>query len=187
MRPYVNSLIKSAVLSIALFTAATEMRGEPVPQGSAPVLRSDFTVPGGGVHWKPNQWKGYHPFPEFGNDPKEKAFHVKPGTGKYGFGFVNQKQRIAARAGQKIAVELTAKGTGEIFVGLQNFSKGKYVAVAKSAAAGLQPEWQRYKLEIPVVDSKQNQPTDSVMLTFGGRKNTELYLKDLSASAIDGK
>ena len=182
MRRYVNSLIKSAVLSIALFTAATEMRGEPVPQGSAPVLRSDFSV-SKCPSWKRNDWKGYNPFPEFEIDLEQKALHVKKGSGPKGFGFVNGKERITAKAGNTIVVTVMAKGSGSMFVGLQNFSGGKFAGVAKSVYFKLEPEWKEFTLEIPVenLKSQKDRKTDQVMLTFGGSQDTELYLKVITA------
>ena len=151
-------------------------------EGSTPALKSDFSISSCPA-WKRNAWKGYDPFPEYGIDEEQKALHVRKSASPKGFGFVNNQERITAKAGDTVVVNVIAKGSGSMFVGLQNFSGGKFVGVAKSVSFQLEPEWKEFNLEIPVenLKSQKDRTTDQVMLTFGGSQDTELFLKCISA------
>ena len=116
-------------------------------------------------NWTFNRWAGFLPHPQMEFDEKQNALHVFNSKSKAGFGMVNYRDKIAAEAGNKIKISLAVKGNGEISVGIENYSLGKWIAPDKKVVFPLTDKWQEITLELPVKDLK-NKKTDEVLCGF---------------------
>ena len=137
-------------------------------------------------NWTFNRWAGFLPHPQMEFDEKQNALHVFNSKSKAGFGMVNYRDKIAAEAGNKIKISLAVKGNGEISVGIENYSLGKWIAPDKKVVFPLTDKWQEITLELPVKDLK-NKKTDEVLCGFQVSKNGELFIRKFTAEVTGRK
>ena len=130
--------------------------------------------------WTRNSWSGYKPWAK--HEIIDGVLHISKVTSKYGFGW-NSSCRLKAVAGDEIVVTTKLKGTGNISFQLQYFDASKkWIGIApKFVQIELEPQWQEKTFRLKVGNLKKG-VTALVILTFRGRKGTELFVSNIKAT-----
>ena len=134
------------------------------------------------VNWRVNQWAGYKPLAksEVISEDGRKVLHISDVTARSGFGWFYGKT-FKAVAGDTVNVSAKVRGKGSARFGLQfRDAKGNYMSyTTKGGSFKLTKEWKDVNLALKVVNTSRGE-TQSVTLTLGGDKGSELYISDIS-------
>lgn len=135
--------------------------------------------------WRRNTWDGYKPYASY--EIIDGAMHIYNNQAKYGFGWITRKY-FDAIAGDEVAITATVKGKGEVAFQLQCYTDNgkKWTGVDPQTSENtLSEDWEQKNFSL-LVPNLQHGPTDKFMLTFLGKKDTELFIKDIKVKVNKG-
>lgn len=134
--------------------------------------------------WWPNGWSGYQPLAT--HELVDGVLHIYNAKAKYGFGW-RCSQRLPAAAGDEVVVSARVRGSGEIYFQMQyEDADGKWLGIGPQLdRVELTDTWQERQFRVPVSNLKQG-VTATVIPTFAGKKDTELFIADIACEVQKG-
>ena len=135
-------------------------------------------------NWYLNGYTGYKPSPSLAYPEGEKVLHVYNVRGRSGVGFCHA-ERFPAREGDRVLVRAKVKGRGKVWFGIQVYNNKRWLGCLPDKAQDLTGEYREVKMELPVANISSLYPSDNFMFTFGTRKNSELWIRDLKVEILE--
>ncbi|MBO4512724.1 MAG: family 16 glycosylhydrolase [Victivallales bacterium] len=139
--------------------------------------------------WKNHTWEGYKPLPNVMT--QDGVVSIENVTSKNGFALMCKKN-FAAKSGDRVVLNATVKGKGNITLRIQCYAKnpttGKdfWTGVPKvKDKIAIPTEWENVQLAVPVVDMPKGM-TSKVVVTLHLDKGNTLQLKESGISIEEG-
>ena len=134
--------------------------------------------------WYLNGYAGYKPAPSLAYPEGEKVLHVYDIKGKSGVGFCHAG-RFPVREGDRVLVRAKVKGRGKVWFGIQVYNNKRWLGCLPDKTQDLTGEYREVKMELPAVNISSLYSTNNFMFTFGTRKNSELWIRDLKVEVLE--
>ncbi|MGI6355582.1 MAG: hypothetical protein ACOX6W_10855 [Lentisphaeria bacterium] len=135
--------------------------------------------------WWPNGWSGYQPLATHELVDGCCCISTTPKRNMV-FGW-RCSQRLPAAAGDEVVVSARVRGSGEIYFQMQyEDADGKWLGIGPQLdRVELTDTWQERQFRVPVSNLKQG-VTATVIPTFAGKKDTELFIADIACEVQKG-